>query len=167
MWCSHIRRKKELSKVVDFLYIYICIQIRMSWFRTWLRCVFFLLLFLCRDFLAHTKLENLNEQLLAGQHGKAKRKRGCKESEKKKNYSRGMQSERWFSHGCMYRRRVHKKLLSPSVLRYVKERILLIMGIAVFIRFIFSSLFNLNTNINYNVKLAVGDTRFYCWDFSL
>lgn len=86
-----------------------------------------------------------------------------KESEKKKkNCSRGMQSERWFSHGCMYRRRVHKKLLSPSVLRYVKERILLIMGIAVFIRFIFSSLFNLNTNINYNVKLAVGDTRFYC-----
>lgn len=48
-------------------------------------CFFFLLLlFLCRDFLAHTKLENLNEQLLAGQHGKAKRKRGCKESEKKK-----------------------------------------------------------------------------------
>lgn len=122
MWCSHIRRKKELSKVVDFLYIYICIQIRMSWFRTWLRCVFFLLLFLCRDFLAHTKLENLNEQLLAGQHGKAKRKRGCKESEKKKNYSRGMQSERWFSHGCMYRRRVHKKLLVKSLCAQVCER---------------------------------------------
>lgn len=161
MWCSHIRRKKELSKVVDFLYIYI---FRSGCHGSELGCAvfFFLLLFLCRDFLAHTKLENLNEQLLAGQHGKAKRKRGCKESEKKKNYSRGMQSERWFSHGCMYRRRVHKKLLSPSVLRYVKERILLIMGIAVFIRFIFSSLFNLNTNINYNVKLAVGDTRFYC-----
>lgn len=94
-------------------------------------------------------------------------KRRKRVRKKKKNCSRGMQSERWFSHGCMYRRRVHKKLLSPSVLRYVKERILLIMGIAVFIRFIFSSLFNLNTNINYNVKLAVGDTRFYCWDRSL
>lgn len=86
-------------------------------------CFFFLLLlFLCRDFLAHTKLENLNEQLLAGQHGKAKRKRGCKESEKKKNYSRGMQSERWFSHGCMYRRRVHKKLLVKSLCAQVCER---------------------------------------------
>lgn len=89
-------------------------------------------------------------------------KRRKRVRKKKKNCSRGMQSERWFPHGCIYRRRVHKKLLSPSVLRYVKERILLIMGIAVFIRFIFSSLFNLNTNINYNVKLAVGDTRFYC-----
>lgn len=163
MWCSHIRRKKELSKVVDFIYIYMYSDPDVMVQNLVALCFFFLLLlFLCRDFLAHTKLENLNEQLLAGQHGKAKRKRGCKESEKKKNYSRGMQSERWFPHGCIYRRRVHKKLLSPSVLRYVKERILLIMGIAVFIRFIFSSLFNLNTNINYNVKLAVGDTRFYC-----
>lgn len=41
--------------------------------------------FVCRDFLAHTKLVNLTEHLLAGQHGKAKRKTGCEDLRSQKN----------------------------------------------------------------------------------
>lgn len=54
----------------------------MSRFRTWLHCVCF---FVCRDFLAYTKLLNLSEQHLADQHGKAKRKKRCEELCSQKN----------------------------------------------------------------------------------
>lgn len=126
MWCSHIRRKKELSKVVDFLYIYI---FRSGCHGSELGCavfLFFIIIIFVQRFPGSHKTgesEWATPSWSAWEGQKEERmKRRKRVRKKKKNCSRGMQSERWFSHGCMYRRRVHKKLLVKSLCAQVCER---------------------------------------------
>lgn len=125
MWCSHIRRKKELSKVVDFIYIYMYSDPDVMVQNLVALCFFFIIIFVQRFPGSHKTGESewATPSWSAWEGQKEERmKRRKRVRKKKKNCSRGMQSERWFSHGCMYRRRVHKKLLVKSLCAQVCER---------------------------------------------